>query len=99
HKSLRRKRNSNACEHTERNSTLVSPPWKPAWTHGRVNSLVLETEPHGASQTADSSRALRFLLWVLRRFRGGCRRGVDSKSFLPGVIGWRRQREGSWGVC
>ena len=75
-----------------RNSTLVSPPWKPAWTHGRANSSALETKPHGASQTADSSRTLRFLLWVLWRFRGGCRRGVDSGSFLPGVSEWRRQR-------
>src|SRR5262245_30261207 len=66
HKSPRRKRNSNACEHTKWNSMLVSPPWKPAWTHGHVNSSVLETEPHGASQTADGARALRFLLWVLR---------------------------------
>ena len=88
----RQKRSNNACEHKRRNSTLVLPPSKPAWTHGRANSSVLATELHGASKTADGSGTLRLLLWILWSFRDGCWRGVDGGPFPPDISGRRRQR-------
>ena len=55
YKSSQRKRNSNACEHTKWNSTLVSPLWKPAWIHGHVNSCLIYYANYETSLTGSVS--------------------------------------------